>query len=178
MTEYVSNTKLAKKLNVWAYILSVIILVTVVMMRKIQIDLPFETKSLPATYSILNIVTALILIYALIKVKAKQIIQHRNAIMLAMFTSAVFLIMYVLYHITNEPVKYCGEGPMRIIYFVLLITHILAAAVIFPFILFTFVRGISFQVEKHRKMGRWVFPIWLFVTISGPITYLLLLPCY
>ena len=175
---YKPDLALAKKLNIWAYIISVIILVTVIMMRKIHISLPFETSGLPAIYSVMNLVTAVILIYALIKIKAKQVILHRNAIFLALGTSAIFLIMYVLYHVTNEPVKYCGEGAKRYLYFVLLISHILAAAVIFPFTLFTFVRGISFQVEKHRKMARWVFPIWLYVTISGPITYLMLLPCY
>lgn len=178
MTEYKANIKLAKKLNILAYVLSAVILLTVGMMRRIHVDFPFETTGLPLIYSIMNIVTAAILIYALIKVKAGQIEKHRSAIIMALITSAIFLIMYVVYHISNEPVKYCGEGGMRYVYFALLISHIIAAAVIFPFTLFTFVRGFTFQVEKHKKMARWVFPVWLYVTISGPIAYLMLLPCH
>lgn len=176
--DYTPNNALAKKLNIVAYILSAIILLTVAMMRKIQIEVPFETEGLPMIYTILNLLTACVLVYALIKIKAKQVVQHKNAIILAMIISAIFLVLYVLYHITNEPILYCKEGSMRVMYFVILISHILAAAIIFPFTLFTFVRGISFQVEKHRKMARWVFPIWLYVTISGPIAYLMLLPCH
>ncbi|MBT8190506.1 MAG: DUF420 domain-containing protein [Saprospiraceae bacterium] len=176
--QYTPNPQLAKKLNIWAWILSVIILVTVVLMRGIKIELPFDTTGLPLFYSILNFLTAVILIFALVQVKAGQIENHKKAIIAAMSTSAVFLVMYVLYHITNEPVKYCGDGFLRYLYFIILITHIVAAAVIFPFTLFTFVRGITYQVEKHRKMARWVFPIWLYVTISGPIAYIMLLPCY
>ena len=172
------NLPLAKRLNNWAYIISAVILITVVLMRRISISVPFDTDSLPAVYSILNIITAVILIYALMKVKAGQIEMHKKAIIAAMSTSAVFLVLYVLYHITNEPVLYCKEGSMRLVYFVILISHIVAAAVIFPFTLFTFVRGFTYQVERHKKMARWVFPIWLYVTISGPIAYLMLLPCH
>ncbi|NNE26064.1 MAG: DUF420 domain-containing protein [Saprospiraceae bacterium] len=176
--EFKENIQLAKKLNKWAYVLSVVILLTVVMMRRISIDVPFDTTMLPAAYSILNVLTGIILIYALLKVKAGQIEKHKKAIILAMGTSAVFLVLYVLYHITNDPVLYCKEGSMRIVYFVILISHIVAAAVIFPFTLFTFIRGFTYQVERHKKMARWVFPIWLYVTISGPIAYLMLLPCH
>ena len=176
--QFTPNTELAKKLNVWAWILSVIIMITVVMMRRIHVELPFDTGTLPLIYSILNILTALILIIALIQIKSGNIANHKKAIIAAMITSAIFLVMYVLYHITNEPVKYCKEGVSGYIYFIILISHIVAAAVIFPFTLFTFVRGYTYQVEKHRKMAKWVFPVWLYVTISGPIAYLMLLPCH
>lgn len=176
--QFTPKPELARKLNIVAWILSVVILLTVVMMRQIKIELPFDTTGLPLFYSILNFLTAVILVFALVQVKSGQIDNHRKAIITAMLTSAAFLVMYVLYHITNEPVKYCGDGFIKYLYFIILITHIIAAAVIFPFTLFTFVRGITYQVEKHRKMAKWVFPIWLYVTISGPIAYLMLLPCH
>lgn len=172
------NIALAKKLNIWAYILSAVILITVAMMRRIHVEFPFDTTALPALYSVMNVLTAAILIYALIQIKSGHVEKHKKAIMTAMATSAIFLVMYVMYHISNEPVSYCGQGPIRSAYFVILITHIVAAAVIFPFTLFTFVRGYTYQVVRHRKMARWVFPIWLYVTISGPIAYLMLLPCH
>ena len=96
---------------------------------------------------------------------------------IALSLSAAFLLMYVLYHITTPEVKYCGEGAIRTIYFLLLITHVVLAAVSFPFILFTFVRGYTMQVEKHKAMAKYVFWIWLYVSLTGPIVYLMLRPC-
>jgi len=95
-----------------------------------------------------------------------------------MTTSALFLICYVVYHFTTPETPYCGEGNIRYLYFFLLITHILLAGGILPFILLTFNRGWLGIVDRHRKMARWVFPLWLYVAISGPVIYLMLKPCY
>ncbi len=178
MSEYTPKLEQAKVLNRWAVVLTVIILAAVVAMRRISLDLPFETKGLPAVYSILNAIVAVVLIYALIQIKKKNIEKHKTAMMTAMALSAGFLILYVLYHISNDPVSYCQEGVIRYVYFTLLIAHIVAAAVIFPFILFTFVKGFTNQFEKHKKLARWVFPVWLFVCVSGPVNYLMLMPCH
>lgn len=169
---------LAKKLKPWAYILTVVILGAVFAMRYIKIELDEPLMFLPPFHSIVNALTGFVLIAALLQVKKKNIENHKKLVMLAMGLSLVFLLSYVLYHVTTEETRYCGEGVLRTIYFILLITHIIAAAVIFPFILFTFIRGISYQVEAHRKMARWVFPVWLYVCFSGPICYLMLAPCY
>ena len=119
-----------------------------------------------------------LLIIALVLIKQKKIIAHRNVMFTAMITSALFLVSYVLYHFTTPETLFCKEGPIRIIYFILLISHVFLAAIIFPFILFTLIRGFTYQIEKHKKMARWVFPIWLYVAVTGPILYLMLRSCY
>jgi putative membrane protein len=126
----------------------------------------------------LNAVTAVILLIAFWHIKNGRVEQHRKAIYLAMATSALFLLSYVLYHFTTPETKYGGEGTMRMIYFFLLITHVILAAVILPFVLFTFTRAYTNQFERHKKMARWVFPLWLYVAITGPICYLMLKPYY
>lgn len=172
------NLKLAAKLRPWAYVLTVVILAAVVAMRYFKLPVDGPLSFLPPFHSAVNAITGVVLLIALYFIKKKNIIAHRNAIITAMVLSLIFLLSYVAYHITSEPTNYCGEGISRTIYFILLITHILSAAIIFPFILFTFIKGFTFQVEKHKKMARWVFPIWLYVCITGPICYLMLAPCY
>ncbi len=173
-----ANLALAKKLNIYAYIVSVVVLLLVFMMRRIKIETSIDFGFLPAVHSSLNAVTAILLIIALVFIKQKKIIAHRNVMLAAMVTSALFLLSYVLYHFTTPETKFCGEGSIRIVYFILLISHVLLAAVIFPFILFTLIRGYTYQIERHRKMARWVFPLWLYVAVTGPILYLMLMPCY
>lgn len=172
------NLGLAKKLTPYAYILSAIILLVVFGMRSFKIPVEEPLSFLPPFHSAVNALTGVVLIIALYFVKNKNIKAHRNMIMLGMGLSLIFLLSYVAYHLTSEETKYCGEGMIRTVYFLLLITHILSAAIIFPFILFTFIRGFTYQVEKHKRMARWVFPIWLYVCITGPICYLMLAPCY
>ena len=172
------NTVLAKKLNIWATVVSIAVLTLVAGMRKIpRLDLGIDFSFLPAIYSIMNLIAATFLIAALYFIRQKNIAQHRKMILIALTSSFLFLLMYVLYHITTPEIKYCGEGSIRTVYFTLLITHVVLAAVSFPFILFTFVRGFTMQVEKHKQMARWVYWMWLYVAISGPVVYLMLRPC-
>lgn len=172
------NTALAKKLNIWATVVSIVVLALVAGMRKIpRLELGIDFSFLPAVYSVMNLIAASFLIAALHFIRQKNIAQHRKMIMIALSSSFLFLLMYVLYHITTPEIKYCGEGSIRTVYFILLITHVVLAAVSFPFILFTFVRGFTMQVEKHKRMARWVYWVWLYVAISGPVVYLMLRPC-
>ncbi len=173
------NDDLRKKLDIGAYIVSVAVIGLVIAMRPaerfhVDIDLTF----LPALNAIINSVAAVFLIAALYFVKKKNITAHRNMIFGAMTCSGLFLLCYVLYHFTNDETSYCGEGAMRTFYFFILISHIILAALSLPFILLTFSRGISFTVDKHKKMARWVYPIWLYVMLTGPAVYLMLRPCY
>ncbi|MBK7231314.1 MAG: DUF420 domain-containing protein [Saprospiraceae bacterium] len=167
-----------KTWNRIATILSMVVLLVVVFMRKIHIDSSIDFSFLPPFYSMLNAIAAICLISAYIHIKNKRIEAHKRMIIWALGISFFFLICYVVYHITTPETSFCKEGFIRSIYFFLLITHIILAAVSFPFILFTFIRGYSMQVERHKKMARWVFPIWLYVCITGPICYLMLKPCY
>jgi putative membrane protein len=171
------NIALAKKLNVWAVIVSIAVIGLVASMRKIHLDLDVDFSFLPAIYSTMNAVAALFLMAALYYIRLKNIVMHRRMIFIALTSSFLFLLMYVVYHITTPETKYCGEGTIRMVYYPLLITHIILAATSFPFILFTFIRGYTMQVEKHKKMARWVYWVWLYVSISGPVVYLMLRPC-
>jgi len=118
------------------------------------------------------------LIIAYWHIKNRRIVQHQKIMTSAMLTSFIFLLCYVLYHITTPETMYCKEGVIRYVYFFLLISHVILAAISFPFVLFTFVRGYTRQDEAHKKMARWIFPIWLYVCITGPLCYLMLYPCY
>ena len=126
----------------------------------------------------MNAIAGVVLIYAYIQIRKGNVMQHKQAIIFAMVLSLIFLVSYVTYHLTQEEVHFCKEGTIRYVYFILLITHVVSAGIIFPFVLFTFVRGYTYMVEKHKRMARWVFPIWLFVCLSGPVVYLMLSPCY
>lgn len=169
---------LARKLSVVAWIITVIVLLLVGMMRRVKLDVGIDFSMLPMVNAILNTCTAVILLCAYYFIRKKQVHLHRRMIYTAMVLSLVFLVCYVLYHFTTQETLYCGEGWMRKVYFALLISHIVLAAVIFPFVLFTFIRGYTGQYARHKKMARWVFPVWLYVAISGPLVYLMLAPCY
>jgi putative membrane protein len=172
------NEALAKKLNVYAYILSAIVLALVGVMRRVKIDLGVNFDFLPPIHALLNTCAAVCLIMALVYIRKKDVATHRKFIYAALTCSALFLVCYVLYHFTTEETKYCGEGGMRMVYFIFLITHIVLAGISLPFILLTFIKGYCGMVEEHRKMARLVYPVWLYVAITGPICYLLLYPCY
>ncbi len=169
---------LEKRLNLVAYIVSAVVLLLVGLMRRVKIDLGMDFSFLPPFHASLNALTAVILVYALYQIKQKNVEAHRKAIYSAMGTSALFLLSYVLYHFTTPETRFGGEGAIRIAYFFLLITHVVLAAVILPFILLTFNRAFTGQYDRHRKMARWVFPLWLYVAITGPVCYLMLKPYY
>jgi len=172
------NLPLAKKLNTAAWIVSAVVLLLVGGMRRIKIDVGIDFSFLPPFHATLNALAAVALMAALYFVKNKNIEAHQKSIYAAMVLSILFLLSYVTYHITTPETRFGGEGTIRYIYFALLITHVILAAGILPFILFTFIRAYTGQIEKHRKMAKWVFPLWLYVAISGPICYLMLRPYY
>lgn len=185
---------LAKKLNIAAWVLTVAVLGLVGLMRrpeyKIATDIDFGF--LPPFHATVNALTAVVLIAALYFIKQKRPVAHRNAIYAAFGLSVLFLGSYVVYHFTNFETLYgdanrdgvldtaelAAVGGMRTVYLILLISHIVTAAVSFPFILFTFIRAYTNRFAAHRKMARYVFPIWLYVAITGPICYWMLAPYY
>ena len=172
------NIELEKRLNVVAYVVSALVLLLVGAMRRYKIDIGIDFSFLPPIHASLNALCAVILLLAFYFIKNKQVENHRRAIYAAMACSALFLISYVLYHFTTPETTYKGQGPMRTVYFFFLITHVVLAGAILPFILLTFTRAYTNQFERHRKMARWVFPLWLYVAVTGPICYLMLRPYY
>ena len=172
------NILLEKKLNKFAWAITAAVLLLVSFMHKFHIETSLDFSFLPAVYSALNALTALILLAGLYFIKNKQPKKHEQAMTSAMVTSLLFLLGYVLYHMTTPDTKFLGEGWIRPVYFFLLITHIVLAAVIFPFVLFTFIRAYTGQFGRHKKMSRWVYLLWLYVAVTGPVLYLMIKPYY
>lgn len=173
------NKQLQKTLDRTSYVLSAVILGLVIFMRPAQrLELGMDFSFLPGVNAIVNTFTTIFLLLALYYIKQKKVIAHRNAIFGAMFCSFIFLICYILYHVSTPETSYCHEGNIRYLYYFVLISHILLSGISLPFILLTFSRGISYNVPAHRKLARKVFPVWLYVAISGPMVYLMLRSCY
>ncbi|TKI57805.1 DUF420 domain-containing protein [Brevibacillus antibioticus] len=140
-----------------------------------HLDLSF----LPFFNAVMNSFTFIFLIAALVSiVKFKNMKMHRGYIFAAFSTTALFLVSYVIYHGMAPSTSYGGEGILRPIYYFILITHILLSALIVPFALITTARGLNMKVEKHKKIARWTMPMWLYVSATGVIVYLMISPYY
>lgn len=176
------NLALGKKLKITAWALTSFVLGLVVLMRRPELKIPlpdgFDFSFLPPVHAVLNTIVSIALVVAVVAIKKKNIELHKGAISVAMLASVAFLLCYVAYHFTTDEVRFQGQGTIRVVYFFLLITHIVLAAVSLPFILFTWINGATNQFAKHKKLARWVFPVWLYVAVTGPLCYLLLKPYY
>ena len=185
---------LSKKLGVAAWIVTAAVLGLVVLMREIKIPLPagVSLSFLPPFHATVNAVAAVVLIAAFVAVASGRIALHRKLMVSAMGLSVLFLLSYVAYHFTSAevlfgdangdgviaPAERALVGGQRTFYLILLITHIVFAAVSLPFILFTFIAGWTNRFAVHRRLARWVFPLWLYVAVTGPICYWMLRPYY
>ncbi|MDN3494169.1 DUF420 domain-containing protein [Winogradskyella bathintestinalis] len=171
-----------KKYNKWIVILSVIIPVAVAALFGINLrDLGFDVPSLtflPPIYATINGITAIFLVTAFIAIKKKKLVLHENLMTTAIWSSVIFLLLYIAYHMTSDSTKFGGEGVIKYIYYFILISHILLSIVIIPFVLITYVRAITNNIERHKKIARITFPLWLYVAITGVVVYLMISPYY
>lgn len=172
------NAALLKKLTRVSWILSVFVFGLVVLMGRYKLDIGMGLPMLPPLHAILNTLVAISLLVAVAAVKKKNITLHRRAIGFAVGFSVLFLLSYVAYHGTQEEVRHGGEGMERAVYLLILASHIILAAVSLPFILITLSLAYTNHFERHRRMARWVFPLWLYVAVTGPVCYLMLRPYY
>ena len=188
------NTVLGKKLDIAAIIISIAVVVLVGVMRvpSMKINTSIDFSFLPPLHAFFNTVVAIALLLALYFVKNKNIKAHQNMIYVAMSFSFLFLLSYVAYHFTTPETLYSDfdhnrivtdlekerSGSLRTIYFTFLASHILLAAISLPFILFTFIRGYTGQVAKHMRLAKFVWPVWFYVAVTGPICYFMLKPFY
>ena len=138
----------------------------------------FNVKILPLLNAIFNLFTFLFLIISLIAIKRKNITVHRNFILFAFVTTALFLISYVTYHFLTVPTKFGGSEELKYFYYFILISHILLAIINVPLALISATRGFNMQIEQHRKIAKLTMPIWLYVSCTGVIVYLLISPYY
>jgi putative membrane protein len=143
-----------------------------------QLELGIDLKFFPRFHAILNSLTTVALLIGLLFIQQKNIKGHRASMMTAFGLSSIFLVSYVFYHSMSEPTTYGGEGVLKIIYYIILISHIILAAAVLPFILFTFYRALNDEIAKHKKIAKITFPIWLYVAITGVLVYVLISPYY
>ncbi|WP_138432247.1 DUF420 domain-containing protein [Winogradskyella algicola] len=171
-----------KKYNKWIVALSVIIPVAVAALFGINLrELGFDVEPLtmlPPIYATINGLTAIVLIVAVVAIKNKNRTLHENLMKFAIALSVIFLVMYVAYHMTSDSTKFGGEGAVKYIYYFILITHILLSVVIIPFVLVTYVRAITNNIERHKKIAKITFPLWLYVAVTGVIVYFMISPYY
>ena len=174
--ERAPDEPLARRLRVFVWVVSAVVLLLVGMMQRIRIPLPegWSTSFLPSFHAGVNVLVALALVAAVVFIRRGRVLWHRRAMMAALVLSVLFLLSYVAYHLTSDPQRYGGEGWLRGVYFSLLISHILLAAVSLPFILLSFVAAWTNDFPRHRRLARRVFPIWLYVAVSGPLVHLML----
>lgn len=137
-----------------------------------------EIADLPALNATLNAVASLFLItgYALIRNQRRD--AHRFCMLSALVTSAVFLISYVVYHANAGSVRFQGTGAIRLVYFAVLIPHIILAATVLPLALITTARGLRGDYGRHVRIARWTLPVWLYVSVTGVIVYVMLYHLY
>ena len=133
---------------------------------------------LPAINAVINGLTTIVLILAYLEIRRKNILRHKRLMYVALSLSIVFLILYIAYHSTAEPAKFGGEGLIKKIYYFILLSHIILAATIVPMVLMTYVRALAEKFDKHKKLARWTLPLWLYVSITGVIVYLMIAPYY
>lgn len=157
--------------------LSVVIPLAVAALFGVKIE-GYDFTFLPPIYATINGATAVLLIAALVSIKKGKVKLHEKLMIMCIALSASFLVMYVLYHMTSESTPYGGEGAIRYVYFFILISHILLSIAVIPLVLFSFVRALSNQFDKHRKLAKITFPIWLYVAITGVVIYIMISPYY
>lgn len=167
----------SKKYNTWIVILSIAIPLAVAALFSVKIDVQLPVF-LPPIYATLNAFTSVLLIGAFWAIKNKKIALHEKLMKTAIAFSVLFLVLYVAYHITSDSTKFGGEGALKTVYFIILISHIFLSVLVIPFVLITFVRAITNQVELHKKIARFTFPLWLYVAVTGVVVYIMISPYY
>lgn len=171
------NEPLAKKV-IWAF--SIVVFLVVVSLKKIHVDvdLGFNPHVFASINAFINGTVAIALVLALAAVKMKKYLVHKRMMLFAMVLSFIFLISYVAHHVLTGDTTYPKEAPLRALYLFVLVTHIILAAIILPFILFTAYRALTADFAAHKKIARITWPIWFYVAISGVIVYLMISPYY
>lgn len=180
--EHVQPKASEKAISVGIVVFSAVVVLLVGLLFNIappNIELPFNPKSVfPLFHACINGTVFCLLLFSLYSIKNGNTKSHQYANVTALVLSAIFLCSYVFYHSITESTPFGGEGAIRYIYYFVLLTHIVLAAIILPIILFTFWRAFQGNFPKHRKIARYTMPLWLYVSFTGVVVYLLLRPYY
>ena len=172
-----TNT-IEKKYNIWIVLLSVAIPLVVAILFFVKIPNATPLPFLPPIYAAINGLTAVLLVLAVIAVKQRKLKLHEYLMKAAIGCSLLFLVMYVAYHMTTPSTKFGGEGNVKYLYYFILVTHILLSIAIIPMVLITYVRALAERFDRHKKIAKITFPLWLYVAITGVVVYLMISPYY
>jgi putative membrane protein len=171
------NDKLAYQL---IGVVSFIVFAAVVLLSRVtvEVNLGFNPHLFAAINAVINSAVTILLITAYVLVRQRNYVAHKNVMLGAIVLSSLFLVSYIAHHLFAGETKFGGEGVVRYFYYTILITHIVLAAVILPFILLTAYRSLTGEYGKHKKIARYTFPLWLYVSVTGVVVYLLISPYY
>jgi len=170
-----STAKKSKNLRRLIVVLSVVIPLVVAVLFKVKIE-GVDLTFLPPIYAGINGITAVLLLIALLFIKQKKVKLHERVIRICLFLSLLFLASYVAYHMTSDSAIYGGS--LGMLYYPLLISHIVLSIAVVPLVLYSFLLGLEGQFEKHRKWTKFTWPIWFYVAVSGVIVYFMISPYY
>ena len=137
-----------------------------------------SVTDLPALNATLNAIAAMLLVYGYVLIRRREFEKHRRVMLSAFGVSALFLVSYVVYHANAGSRPFVGRGPIRVVYFTILISHVVLAAAILPLALITVSRALRQRFDRHVPIARWTLPIWLYVSVTGVIVYLMLYQMY
>jgi putative membrane protein len=182
------------KARIFIFTVSIIVFAAVVILSKVKLDLnlPFNVHLFATANAVINSVVTICLLAGLITVKNHRYETHKKIMLTAIILSVLFLVSYIAHHLLAGETKFgdlnhdgilsaeekLSAGSMRMVYYILLLTHIPLAAIILPFILFTAYRALTGDYEKHKKLTRFTWPLWFYVALSGVIIYLMISPYY
>ncbi len=181
-----------KKYNLWIVVLSILIPLAVAGLFAIRIPGVPRLGFLPPIYATINGITAVLLVVAVLQIKKGNRELHERLMKIAILFSVLFLVLYIAYHATSDATKFGDSnhdgvvsaneilevGTMRFVYLFVLLTHIVLSIVVIPFVLVTYVRTLSERFDRHKKIAKITFPIWLYVAITGVVVYLMISPYY
>jgi putative membrane protein len=163
---------------IWTVSIVVFVAVFILSRISLNIDLGFNIHIFATINAFINGLVSLLLVGGFVSARAKMYALHRAIMFISIGLSVVFLLSYICHHLFSGSTPYGGNGNIRYLYFFILITHIFLAGIILPFILYTAYRALTGEYRQHRKLVRITFPIWLYVSITGVIVYLMISPYY
>ena len=173
---------LEKKFSKFILIVSILIPVVVATLFSVKLkDFGYNVEPLsflPPIYATINGITASVLVLGVLAIKNGKRKLHERLMTTAIALSVVFLVMYVAYHMTTDSTKFGGEGMIRNVYFFILITHIILSIAVIPLVMITYVRALAEKFDRHKKIAKITFPIWLYVAVTGVVVYLIISPYY
>ena len=164
----------------WSWILSSLVFFAVVVLNRVQVptDGTWDIHVFAQVNAVINTLVSALLLVGLFTAKARRWQAHRTVMLSALVLSVLFLVSYILHHLFAGDTRFGGDGLIKALYYIILATHIVLATGSLPYILFTAYRALSGRYPEHRKLARRVWPIWLYVSVSGVVVYLLISPYY